>query len=191
MKINLLTIVFALGILGILVFAKHADGYCYDNDAFAKTGKITYLHQQSIYGIDCFTGRFEPPRYLSKTHEYYWSFDTFRMLFLSTIVWLILDIILLLRKKQGWALVVALLAFVNCAGCAIYFDGFHNYYAEAASKFHWTGVSGITFNVQYYWLLSTLLLWVIFGTFVLLHIIQVIKARKNTGTNKAHQLLDS
>lgn len=191
MKINHLTIIFALGILGILIFAKHSDAYCYDNDVFAKTGKITYLHQQSIYGIDCFTGRFEPPRHLSKTEENYWSFETFRLLFLMTIVWLVLDIILLLRKKQRLAVFVALLAFINCVICAIYFDGFHNYYATAAGQFHWVGVSSFTFHVEYYWLLSGLLFWVIIGTFVLLQIINVLNGIKNSSKKNTHQLLDN
>lgn len=191
MKLNILTIFFALGILSILIFGKQADAYCYDNDVFAKTGKTNYLHQQSIYGIDCFTGRFEPPSHLSKTNEDYWSFDTFRILYLLTIVCLVLDILLLSRKKMGWAIVVALLAFVNCAVCAIYFDGFHNYYATAAERFHWSGVHSFTFDVRYYWLLSNLLFWVIFVTFILMQIAPFFKKMVDGKAKKGSHLLDN
>lgn len=191
MKLNVLIVALALGILGILIFGKQADAYCYDSYLAAKTGKISYLHYQKINGIDCFTGRFEPPRHLAKTESDYWNFDMFRLLFLGTILWLVLNVFLFYKKKQGWAAIVALLAFVNCVVCAIYFDGFHNYYASAADSFHQKGIASLTFNIEYYWLLSNLLFWVLFGVFLLLQILQFVLKRIDSKVKKDSTLLDS
>lgn len=191
MKLNLITIIFCFGILSILIFGKHAFGYCYDNEAVAASGKISYLHTQSIYGIDCFTGRFEPPLHLSKSNGYYWSFETFRAFFLLTIVWLVMDLYFLYRRKYSGAFVMAILAFISCIVCAIYFDGFHNYYAGGMERFHWSGVNSITRSVEYYWLLSNPLFWVLFMGTLALHLVPQFKKFSEKKSMKRDNLLDN
>jgi magnesium-transporting ATPase (P-type) len=187
MKVKVLTYLTVFAILSILVLSKHAYAYCYDNQQPHVNGQKILLHEQSIYGVDCFTGRFDESK--SSKNEYNFDFNTFRFYFLLTIFCLILDVLLLYMNKKILSALMNVVAFLSCIFCALYFDKFHNYYTNRFEEFHSKGVSSITFDVEYYWLLSNPLIWVIFFLSVVLHVLPIISGKLQRSNN--NQLLDN
>lgn len=156
------------------------------------------MKEQFINGIDCFTGKFVPPKILPANYpelsgsKYGWfNFDRFRMLYLTLFGLVVLNILFLLWKKNIVAAFIAILAFFMAIICLIYFDGYHNYYFESAAQSMRQKYHGATIDINFHWL-SNPLFWLIFVATLAMNWIAVFKnlVKKRNLRSGAH-LLDN
>lgn len=189
-----LSLIFAALLLLILVIGKVADSSCYTGYP-GGNAKITYLHQQIIYGFDCFTGKFDPPVKIAypadEQSNYGFDFDRFRFMYMGLIGLLIFHVSFLFLNKKIPATLFATLAFLAGIVCAIYLDAYHNYYWEAGDvRFPDTSK---TFDINLGWL-QHIGFWLLFTIILFLQwapLITYFSDKRNNRRRSEEQLLDN
>ena len=156
-------VLLTLIVIALPITGKLAEASCYNE---TPTGK-NILNEQTIDGVDCFTGKFNTLKPIRAVEERIletsFDFDTFRFIFLTMILFVGLSVIAILFKKKIVAAILASLGFFTGIAAVLYFDSFHNYYPESVHDGLQT--TSFTFDVQFgrlnhpvFWLLFVLLL---------------------------------
>jgi len=181
-----LPVILALTILASLVLCKLAESSCYAHSAPGKT-----LNRQTIYAIDCFTGRFNPPVILNPEKSDYFAdkyglfnFDRFRYMYLGLVGAVLITTICMLFRKRWLSVFFSTISFLTAIVALIYFDGYHNYYFDsAAEKFE----QGVTMDIDFNWL-SNVLFWLLMATLLFYNWISIFQSRRKIPNN---MLLDN
>lgn len=178
-----LNLILAVVLLVSLVFCTLSYSKCYVG---SPSGKKTMLHVQVIKGYDTFTGKFNPPVRLPESFETVdpkyglFNFDRFRYMYMGLIGFVALNALFLVFRKRILAVIFLSLGFLTAIACLTYFDGFHNYYAEAVGeRFYVSKTSDTDFG----WL-SNLFFWLLFVITLFFNWATAFDARKkksNTG----------
>lgn len=166
----------ALTIIISLLYCRLANSYCYP----APSPK-NIMYEQNVNGIDCITGRFNPPtvlpvNYKGLADEKYGMFDfnTFRKLYWCLLGLISLNIILLFWKRKLLAAITFTLAFIMAMICLIYFDGYHNYYFESAAEAMREKYNSVTIDINFHWL-NNPFFWLIFVITLAINWIPVLR----------------
>ena len=184
-KMNIILVVV---LLLSLIFSTLSYSKCY---VYSATGKKVVLNVQVIKGYDCFTGKFTPPKKLpanfdpgSGSKYGLFNFGVFSKMYLVLVGLAFLNLFFLLMRKPIIASISLSFAFLTAMACLIYFDGFHNYYADSVGeRFLFSKTSDTDFG-----LLSSFGFWLLFVLLLLFNWTASFTSRKK---KLNHNLLDN